>query len=125
MTDEPKPKRRYKPRGGGSKAFQAQRSPLAPNAGMTSYTPDRAAYMLQGMAAGRSIQELCRLAQEKDPTFPSPYAITDWHVADIDGFAAKFERARLCQSILHAVRTGFASRPSTRVSCTPRTPRTG
>lgn len=60
------------------------------------YTPELAAKILERLAEGESLNRIC-----KDPDMPSRPTIHAWCYDDVDGFFAKYVRAREMQA--HAV----------------------
>lgn len=61
------------------------------------YTPEIAAAICARLAAGESLRAICR-----DPGMPAPSTVIDWVLADQDGFAARYDRARQIQAHLLA-----------------------
>lgn len=54
------------------------------------YSPEIADYVCEQMASGRSLIEVCR-----DEGMPTESAVRQWVLDDVEGFAAKYTRARI------------------------------
>lgn len=55
----------------------------------SSYTPEIAAAILERLADGQSLRAICR-----DAGMPSEAAVRGWALDDVDGFSARYARAR-------------------------------
>lgn len=54
-----------------------------------TYTPELAAEICERLAAGESLRAICR-----DDDMPAESTVRSWVVADVEGFAAHYARAR-------------------------------
>lgn len=57
--------------------------------GDKTYTPERAAEILERLAAGESLRSICR-----DEHMPPDATVRSWVVYDVQGFAARYTQAR-------------------------------
>lgn len=60
----------------------------------SKYTPELAAVILERLAAGESLLAICRDLKREDPNAPSDAAVRRWALADTNGFASEYARAR-------------------------------
>ena len=56
------------------------------------YTAELASRICERMATGESLRSVCR-----SPGFPTEAAVRQWAIADKEGFASQYARARECQ----------------------------
>ena len=66
--------------------------------GDRTYSAKRAAHICAELAAGRSLREICA----RDPGMPAESTVRLWAVDDVDGFAARYARAREVQADCYA-----------------------
>ena len=60
----------------------------------TKYTPELADEICERLAAGESLNEICK----SDDRFPNETQVRRWAIADLDGFALKYAHARELQA---------------------------
>jgi hypothetical protein len=63
-----------------------------------AYSREVADFVLDQMADGISLREICRVGREANPMFPAPGTVRGWAVQDIDGMAERYARARKAQA---------------------------
>ena len=66
---------------------------LAPRGRPLTYKPDVALEICRRLATGETLKGICR-----DEGMPHESTVRGWAVADVDGFATLFARARECQA---------------------------